>query len=150
MVKTLKGKTYEECLRLLALFNLEKRTLRDDLISAYNFLTGGRRRGGSALLSLVTCDGAQGNRMKLCQEKFRLDMRKRFFTEKLLGHWNRQGSGQASESQASQSSRNIWMMLLITWSGSLVRGREMDSMTFMGSFPLQVVHDSVDKNHRNN
>jgi len=27
--------------------------------------------------------------MKLCQGKFRLDSRKRFFTEKVFGHWNR-------------------------------------------------------------
>lgn len=27
--------------------------------------------------------------MKLCQRRFRLDSRKRFFTESVLGHWNR-------------------------------------------------------------
>jgi len=27
--------------------------------------------------------------MKLHQEKFRLDFRKRFFTERAAGHWNR-------------------------------------------------------------
>lgn len=27
--------------------------------------------------------------MKLCQEKFRLDFRKRFFPERMIGHWNR-------------------------------------------------------------
>ena len=27
--------------------------------------------------------------MKLCQGKFRLDIRKRFFTERTVGHWNR-------------------------------------------------------------
>lgn len=51
MVKALRGKTYEERLRLLSLFSLEKRTLRDDLILAYNFLTGGRE-GEEVLSSL--------------------------------------------------------------------------------------------------
>jgi len=27
--------------------------------------------------------------MKLCQKKFRLDIKQRFFTERVVGHWNR-------------------------------------------------------------
>ena len=88
-MKGLEGKTYKEWLRSLGLFSLDNRRLKGDHITVYNFLKGGSGRGGADLLSLVTSDGTQGNGMKLSHGKFRLDIRKRFFTERVIGHWNR-------------------------------------------------------------
>ncbi|KAK4824372.1 LOW QUALITY PROTEIN: hypothetical protein QYF61_014032 [Mycteria americana] len=89
MVKGLEGTIYEMWLRSLGLFMLEKRRLRSDPIAVYNFLKEDSRGGGADLLSLVTRDRTQGYGMKLHQEKFRLDIRKRSFTERVVGHWNR-------------------------------------------------------------
>ena len=77
--KGIEGKTSEERLRSLGLFSLEKRRLRGALITVSTFLKGGSGGGGADLLSLVTSDRTQGNGMKLCQGKFRLNIRKRFF-----------------------------------------------------------------------
>ncbi|KAJ7407913.1 hypothetical protein BTVI_61467 [Pitangus sulphuratus] len=88
MVKGLKGKQYEEQLRSLDLFSLEKR-MRGNLIAVYNFLERGSGGAGTDLLSEVTSDRTQGNDIKLSQGRFRLDIRKRFFTQRIAEHWNR-------------------------------------------------------------
>ncbi|KAK4831316.1 hypothetical protein QYF61_016805 [Mycteria americana] len=66
LVKGLEHKADGERLRDLGLFSLEKRRLRGDLIALYSCLKGGCREG-----------------------RFRLDIRKFFFTERVVQHWNR-------------------------------------------------------------
>ena len=55
----------------------------------FQYLKGAYSESGAGLFSLVIGDRRRANGLKLCQGKFRLDIRKNLCTERVVKHWNR-------------------------------------------------------------
>ncbi|PKU47817.1 hypothetical protein llap_1856 [Limosa lapponica baueri] len=80
---------YKDRLRELGLFSLENRRLWGDLTAAFQYLRGAYRKDGKSLFTKACSDRTRSNGFKLEKSRFRLDIRKKFFTMRVVERWNR-------------------------------------------------------------
>ena len=90
MVEGLKDVDYENRLKIIGLQSLENRRIRGDLIEAYKIITGKEKVEVSDFFKLneVSHD-LRGHMYKLAVERSRLEVRKHFFSQRVVRHWNR-------------------------------------------------------------
>ncbi|KFQ61934.1 hypothetical protein N334_05732, partial [Pelecanus crispus] len=86
MIQGLEHLSCEERLRDLGLFSLEKRKLWGNLIVAFQWLKGTYEKDGDKLFCRACSDRTRGNGFKLKEGRFRLDIRKKFFTMRVVKH----------------------------------------------------------------
>jgi len=89
MIRGLEHLSYEDRLRELGLFSLEKSRLRGDLTAAIQYPKGAYRKDGEGLFTRAYSDRARGNGSKVKEGRFRSDIRNKFFTLRVVRHWHR-------------------------------------------------------------
>ncbi|GAB0180590.1 hypothetical protein GRJ2_000524300 [Grus japonensis] len=89
LIRGLEHLSYEDRLRELGLFSLEKRRLRGDLIVAFQDIEGAYKKAGERLFTKAYSDRTRGNGFKLKEGRFTLDIRKKSATMRTMRHWNR-------------------------------------------------------------
>ncbi|KAK4826802.1 hypothetical protein QYF61_011610 [Mycteria americana] len=89
MIRGLALLSCEERLRELGLFSLEKRRLWGDLLVAFQYLKGAGKKDGDRVFSRTCSDRTRGNGFKLKEGRFRLEIKKKFFTMRVVKPWPR-------------------------------------------------------------
>ena len=88
MVKGMDKMPYEERLKELGLFSLEKRRLRGDMIAMYKYIKGCHMEEGEKLFSAAPEKRTRSNGFKLQEKRFHLNIRKKFLTVRAVRQWN--------------------------------------------------------------
>jgi len=88
-VKGLKGKKYPERLQILGLTTLKRRRIRGDLIETFKILSGKENVDSKTFFNLADSSRhTRGHSLKLYKRHCRLDVRKFFFTQRVVNIWN--------------------------------------------------------------
>ena len=88
LIPNLRNKTYEERLRELNLFSLEKRRLRGKLIECFKILRGFTNMEIEGILTIAPELPTRGNGLKLRGHRVNLDVTKYFYTNDIVDKWN--------------------------------------------------------------
>ena len=89
MIRGLEHLSYEERLREQGSFSLQKRRLWGDLTVPFHYLKGVNKQEGEWLFTWVDSDRTWVNGYKPRQGRPRLDITRKFFTQRVVTHWNR-------------------------------------------------------------
>ncbi|KAJ7404553.1 hypothetical protein BTVI_71952 [Pitangus sulphuratus] len=88
MIRSLEHLSYEDRLRELGSFSMEKRRLRADLTSVFQYMNRANKKVGERLFVQANSDRTRDNAFELKVGIFRLDVTKKFFTQGVVKDWN--------------------------------------------------------------
>ena len=144
MIRGLEYLSYEERLRELGLSSL-KRRLQGDLITAFQYLKGAYKQEGEQLFTRVDSDRTRGNGFKLREGRFRLDIRRKFFTQRVVMHWNRlpKEAVDAPFLEAFKARLDVALGSLVWWLASLHTAGALKQDGLCDPFQPRPFYDSI-------
>jgi len=89
MIRGMKHLSCEERLRELGLFSLEKRRIQGNFIAAFQYLNEPYKKDGDRLFYRPCSNRTRGYGFKIQESRFRLDIRKKFCTMRVVKQWHR-------------------------------------------------------------
>ena len=89
MIAEWQGLSYEDRLKVTHLTTLEDRRVRGDMIEVYKILRGVSRVNSGIWFQWSANSRTRGHRFKLAKFRSRLDIRKNFFSQRVVNIWNK-------------------------------------------------------------
>jgi len=93
------------------LFSLEERRLQGDIVEAFQYQKGAYKKAGEGLFTRACSHRTTGNGFKLKAGRFRLNIRKKFFTLRVVRHRKRLAREAMDAPSLAVCSRLGWMEL---------------------------------------
>ena len=91
MIQGIRNLTYRERLKSLNLHSLERRRIRGDLIEVYKWVKGFNKGDINKVLIVKEQGRTRNNGYKLDKFRFKKDIGKNWFTNRVVNEWNRLG-----------------------------------------------------------
>ena len=88
LVRKIKHLSYPDRLKILKLPTLKFRRIRGDMIEAYKIVSGKYDAVTKLDLNFNTSSATRGNSFKLYKDRVKYDLRKYFFTNRIVDLWN--------------------------------------------------------------
>jgi len=88
LIPGIRNKSYDQRLRALNLFSLEKRRTRGDMIEVWKIMTGAENVRREDMFVLSGNNRTRGNGLKLEGHRCRLDVAKFWFSNRVVEEWN--------------------------------------------------------------
>ena len=89
MVPGMKELSYEKRLQRIGLWTLEERRNRADLLEVFKMYKGWSINSFDSLFTLMDDSRTRGHSAKIAKSRYRLDMKRHFFSQRVIDRWNR-------------------------------------------------------------